>query len=128
MRIRPFFWIFLAAVCASVVLFASLVSKNTPIPMHAYIDQISATTTHSTFVRLRLTDPEGTPIDQAAITPHVSMLDMDMEPQQMRVQQLGEGMYLAQIRFSMPGAWKIEIAAHADGFDAVRQSIQLTII
>lgn len=128
MRVRPFFWVFLATVCASVVLFAALISISKPTPMRAHIDQISTTTTQATSLRLLLTDSEGIPIDQAAVSPHAYMLTMHMEPQQVSVKPLGKGVYLAQIRFSMPGTWNIDIAARADGFNAVQQSIQLDVL
>ena len=128
MRIRPFFWIFLATVCTGVLVFAAAISAYKALPMRAHIEQVSTTSAESTLVRLSLTDLEGVPIDQALITPRVSMLTMQMGPQQIKVEPLGEGLYLAQIHFSMAGAWKIDIAAYADGFDAVQQSIQLMVL
>lgn len=96
--------------------------------MQAHIDQISITAAQMTEVRLHLSDSEGLPIDQARVIPSVSMLTMPMGTQRIRVQALGQGIYLAQIRFSMTGLWTIDLIAHADGFEAIQQSVQLTIL
>src|SRR5260370_10585735 len=127
MRVRPFFWIFLVAVCSSVLIFAVTISVYRSVPMQAHIDQISTSVVQTTEVRLRLTDSEGLPIDQARIIPQVSMLAMPMDAQQVHVQALGQGIYLAQISFSMAGSWQIDLIAQADGFDAAHQSIQLNV-
>lgn len=128
MRVRPFFWIFLAFVCAGILIFSASISASKAMPMQARIDQISAPAMSQTSVLLVLTDTEGEPIDQASITPDVHMPTMQMGPQQMKVKPLGQGHYLAQIRFSMAGFWQIDIIARADGFNTARQSIQLTVL
>lgn len=127
MRVRPFFWIFLATVCAGVLLFAAGISAYKTVPLQARIDQVSRTAADAALVRLHLTDPEGTPVDQARVTPHATMPAMDMAPQQTSVQSLGQGVYLARITFSMAGAWKIDIIAHADGFSTMHQSILMQV-
>jgi nitrogen fixation protein FixH len=127
MRIRPFFWLILVSICISVLIFAATISIQRSVPMRASIDQISITAAQTTVVRLHLSDSEGLPIDQARIVSHVSMLTMQMSTQQIRVQALGQGTYLAQINFSMTGIWKVELIVHADGFDAIQQSVQLTV-
>ena len=83
---------------------------------------------NSTMVRVQLTDSEGTPVDRASITPRAYMLDMVMVSPPTRVQPLGQGMYLARIDFSMPGNWKIDIIAHADGFDTMKQSLSVDVV
>ena len=128
MRVRPFFWILLASVCTSILIFATTISVYETVPMRAHIDQVSTVATELTSVRLSLTDSEGAPIDQAKVIPYASMQAMEMGPQQTRVEWLGNGHYLAQIHFSMAGSWKIDIVAHADGFEAIQQSIELTVL
>jgi nitrogen fixation protein FixH len=127
MRVRPFFWLLLTTVCIGVLVFAGAISIHKLVPMQAHIDQVSTVAADATAVRLRLTDSEGMPIDQAIITPHASMPAMQMAPQRIKVQSLGQGVYLTRITFSMAGAWKIDIIAHADGFDAVQQSLLITV-
>ena len=128
MRIRPFFWIFLSSVCVSLLLFAATISANKTVPMHAHIQKVSNSTVHETLVFLQLADPEGMPIDEARIVSHASMQTMYMEPQRITIKPLGQGLYLTQISFSMPGSWKIEIMATASGFDAAEQSLQLIVM
>ncbi len=127
MHVRPFFWFLLAAVCTGVLVFAVTIPACRVLPMRAHIDEVSMVNESSTLVRLTLTDPEGAPIDQAQITSRVYMLTMSMGPQQTKIEPLGQGTYLAQIHFSMAGSWRVEITAHADGFDVTRQLIQLTV-
>jgi nitrogen fixation protein FixH len=128
MRIRPFFWIMLAIICAGILIFAATISVHKSVPLQAHIEQISTSTASSAQVRLRLTDSEGMPVDQARVTPQVSMLNMVMAPSPTRVQPLGQGLYLANINFSMTGFWKIDIVARADGFAPLDQSITLNVV
>jgi nitrogen fixation protein FixH len=128
MRVRPFFWIFLATVCAGVLIFAAAISIYRLVPMVAHIEQVSTVATNHMIVRLSLTDPEGMPIDQAQVIPRTSMPAMRMGPQQIAIQPLGHGIYLTQISFSMLGAWKIDIIARADGFAPAHRSILVNIV
>jgi nitrogen fixation protein FixH len=128
MRVRPVFWMILAAACASVLIFAADISVYKSVPLQAHIEQISTSTASMAQVYLRLTDSEGMPVDQASVTPHAYMPTMQMAPPLTRVQSLGQGNYLASISFSMTGAWKIDIIAHADGFDTMKQSITVTVV
>jgi hypothetical protein len=50
-----------------------------------------------------------------------------MGPQRIKIKALGQGTYLTLIHFSMAGLWKIEITAHADGFNTVQQALQLFV-
>ena len=128
MRVRPFFWIMLVTVCASILIFAANISVYKAVPLQARIEQVSASTASFAQVYLRLTDSEGLPVDQANVTPHAYMPDMAMAPPLTRVQALGQGLYRASLNLSMAGAWKIDIIARADGFDTMRQSITLDIV
>lgn len=128
MRVRPFVWIMLVIACAGVLVFAANISVNKTVPLLAHIEQISTNGSGSALVRLRLTDTEGTPVDQARITPQASMPTMLMAPPSTTVQPLGHGLYLANINFSMTGAWKIDITAYADGFTKLEQSITIDVV
>jgi nitrogen fixation protein FixH len=128
MRVRPFFWFMLVAVCLGVLTFAANMPVARVVPLMAHIEQVSTSNSSSAEVRLRLTDTEGMPVDQARVTPQASMPDMVMAPQTANVQALGQGLYLASINFSMAGAWKIDITAHADGFAATNQSIVIDVV
>lgn len=126
MRVRALFWVVLAAVCIGAITLAAVVSLRRALPMRARVDQVSAAQA-STLLRLLLTDPEGTPIEQAAVIPSVSMPAMSMQAQRASVQELGQGVYLARISFSMAGLWQVELLARADGFAPARQLLQLAI-
>lgn len=126
MRVRALCWVVLAAVCIGALILAAAVSLHRALPMQARIAQVSAAQA-SALLRLLLTDPEGTPIDQASVIPSVSMPTMPMQTQRISVQELGQGVYLARISFSMAGLWRIELLARADGFAPVRQSLQLAV-
>lgn len=128
MRVRPFFWFILAVVCAGVLTFAANISATNSGPLLAHIEQISTSTASTAQVRLRLTDTEGVPVDQAHVTPQASMLNMTMAPQLTTVRPLGEGLYLASISLSMAGSWRIDIIAHADGFAPMHQSIVVDVV
>ena len=128
MRVRPFFWFLLAAVCVGVLTLSANIKVAQAIPLLAHIEQISTSTASTAEVRLRLTDAEGVPVDQARVTPRASMLEMAMAPQPTTVQPLGQGLYLASISFSMAGSWEIDIAAYADGFAVTKQSIIVNVI
>lgn len=128
MRVRPFFWGILAAACIGVLVFAAHISVHKAVPLQAHVEQVTTLLANSAQVRLRLTDSEGLPVDQASVTPQAHMLDMQMAPPLTRVQPLGQGMYLASLNFSMAGYWKIDIIARADGFDPMQQSITVNVV
>ena len=128
MRVRPFFWIILVTVCAGVLLFATDISISRSVPLLAHIEQVSTSGASIAQVRLRLTDSEGLPVDQASITSHAYMPDMHMAPPLTHVQSLGQGLYLASINFSMSGTWNIDIVAIANGFTPMKQSLALTVV
>lgn len=127
MRVRPFFWLFLASVCIGILIFSASISVI-DIPMQAHIDQVSTASAHLTSVLLTLTDPEGEPIGQAQITSQAYMMAMSMGPQQVSVESRGQGLYLARIYLSMGGFWHINITVHADGFHTAQESLQLTVL
>ena len=59
---------------------------------------------------------QGIPIEQAQVLPNARMTNMDMVTNQIHVESLGHGTYLAQLQLYMAGPWEISIEAHADGF------------
>ncbi len=127
MRVRPFFWAMLTIICVGILLFAQTVSMHRSVPMQVHIDQISTATFAAASIRLHLTDSEGLPIEQASIVSHASMSAMRMSPTHIEIEPLGQGLYLAHIRFSMTGAWNVEIIAQAAGFASAQQSLALNL-
>lgn len=128
MRVRPFFWLLLTAVCVSVLLFSATISANKTIPMHVHIHQISTPDEETALVLLHVADTEGIPIEEAHIIPDAYMPAMNMGPQSITIQALGQGLYLTRIHFSMGGSWQVDITALAKGFAKTQESIQLTVI
>ena len=94
--------------------------------MQVKIDPIVALAPGSVLVDLHLTDTEGLPIDQAQITPRVSMPAMPMGQQNMRIQDLGHGLYVAHCALSMVGTWKLDVIVNAPGFASSQQSLLFT--
>ena len=52
-----------------------------------------------------------------------SMTNMNMATDQIRVEPLGQGNYMAQFHLYMSGPWEISIGAHADGFEPIAQTL-----
>jgi len=123
MRVRPFFWFFLAFSCISVLIFAALLHTQAPAVMRVHLNQQHPSESSFTTLELRLTDSEGLPIEQAKVLPNARMTNMSMVTDQMHVESLGNGTYLAQLRLDMAGPWEISIEAHADGFEPISKNL-----
>ncbi len=128
MRVRPFFWCLLAFACSTALVIALVVSITRLIPMQVSVMRITSAGPNATLVHLRLTDSEGMPINEAQIVSNADMPNMPMGPQSIKTQLLGQGIYLMSIHFSMAGSWKIDMAAHADGFETKQRSIVLLVL
>lgn len=73
MRVRPFFWFFLAFSCISVLIFAALLRTQAPALMRVQLDQQHLAESGFTTLELHLTDSQGLPIEQAQVLPHARM-------------------------------------------------------
>ncbi len=127
MRVRPFFWFFLALTCTSVLIFAALLHTQAPTIMRVQLDQQHPITSGVTTLELHLTDSQGLPIEQAQVLPNARMTNMDMMTNQIRVEPLGHGTYIAQLQLYMAGPWEITIEAHADGFELTAQTLVVQV-
>ena len=123
MRVRPFFWFFLAFSCTGVLIFAALLHTQAPAVMRVQLDQQRPVANGFTSVELHLTDSQGLPIEQAQVSPNAKMTNMDMVTNHFRVEPLGHGTYLAQLQLYMAGPWQISIEAHADGFEPIAKNL-----
>jgi YtkA-like protein len=123
MRVRPFFWFLLAFSCIGVLIFAALLRSQTPTLMRVHIDQQYPNESSFTTLELHLTDSEGLPIERAQVLPKARMTNMNMETNQIHVQSLGNGTYLAKLQLDMAGPWEISIQAHADGFEPISKNL-----
>lgn len=127
MRIRPVFWFLLAFVCCALLFFASVIREQTPALMQVHVDRAVPVAVGYTTVELHLSDPQNIPIEQAQVIPTARMTDMNMTALSYAVKTLGQGNYTVQIALSMGGSWEINIVAHADGFDALQQSLLIQV-
>jgi hypothetical protein len=123
MRVRPFFWFLLALSCAGVLIFAASLHTQSPAVMRVQLDRQPPDASGITTLKLRLTDSQGIPIEQAQVLPMARMTNMNMATDQIRVEPLGQGNYMAQFHLYMSGPWEISIGAHADGFEPIAQTL-----
>jgi hypothetical protein len=127
MRIRPVFWFLLAFVCCSLLLFASTFREHTPAQMQVRLNRAVPIAVGYTTINLHLNDPQNIPIEQAQVVPTARMTNMNMGALSYSVKALGQGNYTIQFALSMGGPWVIKIAAYADGFDALQQSLFIQV-
>ena len=127
MRIRPVFWFMLAFVCCSLVFFASTLREHTPALLQVRVDRAVPVPVGYTVIDLHLSDPQYIPIEQAQIIPSARMTDMNMTALSYSVKALGHGDYTVKLALSMGGSWQIHIAAYADGFDNLQQSLLIQV-
>jgi nitrogen fixation protein FixH len=127
MRVRPFFWFFLVFSCVGVLIFAVLLHTQAPAVMRVQLDQQHPVTSSVTTLELHLTDSQGLPIEQAQVLPNARMTNMDMMTNQIRVEPLGHGTYIAQLQLYMAGPWEISIEAHAGGFEPIAKTLLVQV-
>ena len=123
MRVRPFFWLLLAASCIGILVFASTVRMHVPAVLQVHIEQQNSAPVGLTTVKLHLTDTEGIPIEEAQVFSIARMTNMYMVSHQSSVRYLGEGNYAAQLRLYMIGPWAITVQAQAEGFDPLNETL-----
>src|SRR5258707_15511880 len=104
MRVRPFLGGLRPLPCMVVLISAETLKTHAPAIMQVRIDQNPPVASKLTTIELRLTDPQGVPIEQAQVIPSAWMTNMDMETKQMRVVPLGRGNYATELQLSMAGA------------------------
>lgn len=129
MRIRPVFWCMFVIACLGVLVFAATIHIDTPAIMQARLASTTPETTASlATVELHLSDSQGLPIEQAQVMPSARMTNMDMTTSTILVQPRGQGTYIVQLKLYMAGPWEIDITAHADGFEASRQTLYVQVL
>ena len=127
MRVRPFFWVLLAASCIGVLIFAATIQEDVPAVMQVRVEQHSPAPVELTTVELHLADSEGLPIEEARIFSSANMTDMNMVVHQTSVKYLGEGNYAAQLQLYMAGRWVIDIRAEAVGFVSLHRTLLIQV-
>ncbi|TMD68924.1 MAG: hypothetical protein E6I91_03450 [Chloroflexi bacterium] len=127
MRVRPFFWILLAASCIGVLVFAVTWRAHVPAVMHVHVAQHPPASNDYTTVALHLMDEQGLPIEAAQVSSQANMTNMSMDTKQSSTRYLGKGDYITQLHLYMAGPWLITIQAHAEGFDMPRQTLLVVV-
>ncbi len=127
MRVRPFFWCLLVFSCLSVLTFAAITHVSAPAIIQVQIERPSRAVGFTTMI-LRLTDPQGLPIEEAQIVPSARMTNMDMATHESRIKEVGQGNYIAQLHLYMAGPWEITVMAQADGFAPLHQSLLVQVV
>ncbi len=123
MRVRPFFWLLLAASCISVLIFAAKWQAHVPAVMQVHIEQQATAAANYTTIYLHLNDEQGLPIEEAQVISQATMANMSMVAHQSGFRYLGQGNYDARLRLFMDGSWLVTVQAHADGFDMLQQTL-----
>jgi hypothetical protein len=127
MRVRPIFWWLLTATCISVLLLAALHRPHVPAILQVHVDRQTLVSTGMTSLNLRLTDPQGVPIEQAVVIPGAYMTNMDMKANAHFVNTLGGGRYAVKLHLDMAGPWAIVIQAQADGFAPQQKTLYVEV-
>ena len=127
MRVRPFFWILLAASCLGVLVFAATWRAHVPAVMQVHVAQHPPASDGYTTVALHLMDEQGLPIEAALVSSQANMTNMEMISNQSSTRYLGKGDYITQLHLYMEGPWLITIQAHAEGFDTPRQTLLVVV-
>ncbi len=127
MRVRPFFWLLLACSCISALALALFWPVQVPAVLQVRVAQQPPLRVGTALLELRLTDPDGTPIEQAWLSSDAWMPNMVMGPTPSAIRSEGRGNYSLQIALSMPGAWLVKIEAHAPGFTPQQTIIHLEV-
>ena len=122
MRVRPFFWLFLACVCIGMLLFAATVQVLVPARLHVQLVQRPLPETPTT-LKVQVTDAQGLTVDGAQISSQAWMTNMQMATVATSTTPEGQGIYLVQLRLSMAGPWMISVAMQATGFTPLRQTL-----
>jgi len=61
------------------------------------------------------------------VIPRARMTNMDMTTSAIDVKSREQGNYSVQFQLYMTGPWEIDILAHADGFDALQQTVLVQV-
>lgn len=126
MRVRPVFWLLLAATCISLLAMALFVPTHAPAVLQVHVEQ-QALSPGRAILHVHLMDSEGTPIDQAQIASDAQMTNMKMSGDTRLLRVLGGGDYLVAVDFSMSGPWLITVHAQADGFTPQQETLFLHV-
>jgi hypothetical protein len=125
-RVRPFFWLFLAFVCIGILVYAATVHIIAPAQLHVQLAQRPTPVT-PTILKVHVTDEQGLTVDGAKISTQAWMTNMLMAANTISTTSQGQGNFLVHISFSMVGPWMITVTMQADGFLPLHQTLLVQV-
>jgi copper transport protein len=76
---------------------------------------------------VRVQDSQGTPATNATVTAYITMLDMDMGTEAVKLQPDGKGQFTGESIFSMGGHWQLRIAVRTSDNTVHEAKIALAV-
>jgi hypothetical protein len=67
-------------------------------------------------------------LEEAQIVSSVRMTNMEMITHESHVEEVGRGIYIAQLHLYMAGPWEITVMAQAEGFAPLNQAVLVQVI
>jgi hypothetical protein len=133
MRVRRRFRIMLGGAmlfALSLPLFALLTASAAPGPLQVEVYREpsnasagAACADCSPTLLVQLTDAQGRLVNGADLRSVANMTAMDMGPLSFQPQQVGRGLYLLRLSFTMPGSWWVRLDARAPGHQQASQTL-----
>lgn len=137
MRARKPFWFLLGGTilfALALPLVNLLTAAQAPAPLHVAVYQEPAPASAgaacadcSRWLLVQLTDADGRLVDQANLRSIANMAEMDMGPLAFQPQRVGQGLYLVQLSFNMPGAWWVRLDARAPNHQQASQTLTFRV-
>jgi hypothetical protein len=133
MHVRRRFWILLGAAVLFVLslpVLSLLTTPHAPAPLHVEVYREPVDTSAGAVCRdcaqrllVQLTDADGRLVDHADLRSVANMTGMDMGPLAFRPQQVGPGLYVVQLSFSMPGSWWVRLDVRTPDHQQASQTL-----
>ncbi len=76
---------------------------------------------------VQLVDADGRLVDHADLQTVANMPTMDMGPLAFQPQQVGHGLYVLRLSFTMPGAWWVRLDAQAPNHQKASQTLNFWV-
>ncbi len=137
MRVRLRFWILLGGAmlfALSLPLFALPAAPASPAALHVQVYREPANTSAGAACQgcaprllVQLTDDTGRLVDHADLRSVANMSAMEMEPLAFQPQQVGQGLYIVQLAFTMPGSWWVRLDARAPNHQQASQTLTFVV-
>lgn len=137
MRVRRRFWILLGGTILFVLslpLFSLPAAPQAPAPLHVEVYREPSTAQGSAVslsnppvLLVQLTDANGLLVDHANLQTVASMPAMAHLPLYLSSKQVGHGLYMLDLSFSMPGYWSVRLDARAPDHQQASQTLTFVV-